>query len=209
MKEKILAALNELRKQEKRNFTQSVDLIINLKDFNVKADALNILVILPHPTAEKKICAFLEKPNNHFDFTVTRADFARYQNKKDVKKLVKQYDFFVATAALMPAIATTFGRYLGPAGKMPSPQLGVIPNDDEGNVKEVIRKIRNTNKIKTKEASIKFMIGKEEMSNEELTENAIAVYSAVLNALPKKLEGIRNIMLKFTMSKPIKIKVKD
>ena len=48
-----------------------------------------------------------------------------------MKKLVKKYDFFLASGPNMPAVATTFGKVLGPVGKMPSPQLGILPSEDE------------------------------------------------------------------------------
>ena len=59
----IEKAIAELRKSEARKFEQTVDLIINLKKFNVKKDAVNIIVSLPHKIKDKKICAFLESNN--------------------------------------------------------------------------------------------------------------------------------------------------
>ena len=44
------------------------------------------------------------------------------------------------------------------------------------------------------------------MESAHLAENASVIYNAVLNALPKKKDNIKNVMLKLTMSKPIKIK---
>jgi len=38
-------------------------------------------------------------------------------------------------------------------------------------------------------------------------ENFNVLYNGVVNALPKKKENVKNVMLKFTMSKPIKIGV--
>ena len=35
----------------------------------------------------------------------------------------------------MPVVATTFGRALGPTGKMPSPQLGIVANEDDNSIK--------------------------------------------------------------------------
>ena len=57
MKEEIIKVIEELRK-EKRNFLQSVDLIINLKDFDVRKNSLNLFVEVPHIPSEKKVCAF-------------------------------------------------------------------------------------------------------------------------------------------------------
>ena len=48
-------ALIELRKAEKRKFEQSVDLIINLKDVDVKKENISVIAELPHQTKEKKV----------------------------------------------------------------------------------------------------------------------------------------------------------
>jgi ribosomal protein L1 len=106
----------------------------------------------------------------------------------------------------MPSVATYFGKVLGPSGKMPSPQLGILTSEDEKSMVELKEKISRTVRIKTKEPSIKVVIGKQSMPDEELAENALTVYNAVLSALPRKKENIKSLMIKFTMSKPIKIK---
>ena len=46
------------------------------------------------------------------------------------------------------------------------------------------------------------------MKDEEIIENIIAVYNSVLKAVPKDKENIKNIELKFTMTKPQKIILK-
>ena len=56
-------AIKELRKEEKRKFNQSVDLIVNLKDIDMKRDNVNTVVTLPHKIKDKKICGFLIKPS--------------------------------------------------------------------------------------------------------------------------------------------------
>jgi len=205
MKE-FLSALKELRKTAiKRNFEQSVDLIINLRDFDIKKHSINIPIILPFRIKDSRICAFLEKDNKEFDFVVKKEEIARF-SPEQIKKLAPEYDFFVSLSSLMPAVATAFGRILGPLGKMPNPKTGGVIMDDK-NVKELIQKLKNTIIIKTKEASIKTSIGKEGKPDEELEKNASTIYEAVLNALPNKKENIKNVMLKFTMSKPVKIKI--
>ena len=108
----------------------------------------------------------------------------------------------------MPKVATAFGRVLGPAGKMPSPQLGIITNVNESSLEELKEKINNSVKIKTKEPSIKLAIGKQNMKNKDIAENVISVYNSVLKALPKGKENIKNLELKFTMTKPKKIEIK-
>ena len=207
IKEYLKEALEELRKEKKRNFNQTIDLIINLKKYDFKKNSLNLLVNLPHKIKEKKICAFLEIKNNNVE-TITQSEFKRYTDKKELKELVKKFDFFIAQASLMPKVATTFGRFLGPVGKMPSPQLRVLMDVNEKTINEIKNKINSNIKIRTKEASIKLAIGKEDMKDEEVIENIIAVYDAVLKSLPREKDNIKNIEIKFTMSKPKKIVLK-
>lgn len=199
-------AIEELRKQEKRKFDQSIDLIINLRKFDIKKYQINNYVQLPHKIKEKKICGLIESKTDVID-TINKAGFALYKDKKSIKKLVKKYDFFVASASLMPSVATTFGRILGPAGKMPSQKLGILINENENSIKELVNKVNSVIRIQTKEPSIKAVIGKEKMNDEEIIENIKAVYTAVLNELPNKKDNIKSVMIKFTMGKPIKVEM--
>ena len=205
--EELKKALAELRKDKKRNFNQTIDLIINLKKYNFKKNPLNLFVNIPHKIKDKKICAFFEMENENVK-TITQKEFKKYSDKSELKKLVKNFDFFIAQASLMPKVATVFGRFLGPVGKMPSPQLGVLTDTNEKTINELKEKINSSIKIRTKEASIKLAIGKENMKDEEIIENILAVYDVVLKSLPREKDNIKNVEIKFTMTKPQKIHVK-
>jgi large subunit ribosomal protein L1 len=201
-------ALKKLRSESKgRKFKQSVDLIINLRGVDVKKENISVVINIPHKIKEKKVCGFLTKKSSLVN-TVTEAEFAKYKEKKALKNLVKSFDFFVAIAPLMPKVATNFGMVLGPVGKMPSPQLGILTTESDEAIKEVLEKISKAVKIRAKEPSIKLVIGKEDMKDEEIVSNINAVYKAIVNVLPTKKENIRNVMLKFTMGKPLKVEVK-
>ena len=108
----------------------------------------------------------------------------------------------------MPAVATTFGRVLGPAGKMPSLQFGILAKESDELINQLLEKITKSIKIRLKEASIKISIGNELMRDEELLENFTAAYNEIVNTLPKKKDNVRSTMLKLTMSKPIKLEIK-
>ncbi|MCX6749468.1 MAG: ribosomal L1 domain-containing protein [Candidatus Pacearchaeota archaeon] len=200
-------ALVELRKTEERKFDQTTDLIINLQKFDPKKNQLSIFVNIPFRIKDKKICAFLETKHKSIE-TITPNDFKNYSDKKALKKLVKKFDFFIAQASVMPKVASVFGKVLGPAGKMPSPQLGILMDVNDKNIEDIKKKIENSLKIRIKEGSVKLAIGKQSMKNEEIIENTIAVYNAVMKELPKGKENIKNLELKFTMTKPQKIRLK-
>ena len=199
-------ALAELRKEKERKFNQSVELIVNLKKFDVRKTQINTFVNLPHITRVKNVCGFLEEKSSIVD-TIPKAQFIGYKDKKKLKELVSKYDFFIASAPNMPAVATTFGRVLGPAGKMPSPKLGIIAQENEDSIKEVVDRINKTLRVQTKEASIKVMVGKEKMSDKEIVENINAVYKAILKELPLGKENVKSIMVKFTMTKPLRVEI--
>lgn len=196
-------ALVELRKEKKRKFVQSVDLIINLQKFDARKTAINTFVKVPNP-AEKRICAFLTKRSKLVD-TITKEDFDKYKETKDMKALAAKYDAFIAVAPMMAPVATKFGRVLGPTGQMPSPQAGIITSEDEKVVEEVLDKMKKVIRVRIKENSVKLTIGKENMDDKKLIENVDAVIEAVINLMPNKKDNIKNISLKFTMTKPFQI----
>ncbi len=207
LEDKFKSALEELRKSKERKFDQTVELIINLQKFDLKRNQLNTVVNVPHKVKDKKIAGFLEAKNPNID-SITLAEFKKFGGKKEVKNLVKKYDFFIAQGSLMPKVAATFGRVLGPAGKMPSPQLGIILNADDKTIEELKKKINTSVKIRTKESSIKIPVGKQSMKDEDIVENISAIYYEVLKNLPRDKENVKNIEIKFTMTKPVKIGVR-
>ena len=207
LKESLKVALSELRKNKEKKFDQTVDLIINLQKFDPKKNQINLFVEIPFKIKEKKICAFLETKNKNIE-TIVPEEFKKYADKKSLKKIVKKFDFFIAQASLMPKIATTFGRALGPAGKMPSPQLGILAEINEKSINELKKKINSSLRVKMKEPSVKLAIGKQSMKDEEIIENVLGVYNAVIKALIKGKENVKNLELKFTMTKPQKIFIK-
>ena len=203
--ETALEAIHKLRKTEKKiKFDQTVDLIVNLKNFDVRREAFSVFIPVPFKVKEKVVAGFLEKKSNFID-TITKEEFVMFKEKKDMKKFINKYDFFIANAKLMPAVATTFGRVLGPSGKMPSPQLGVLIAEDEASIKKLLEKINSVVKIKVKEPSIKAPIAKESLKDDQIAKNLMAVYNKLLETLPKKNENIKSVLIKLSMDKPVKV----
>lgn len=206
-------ALKELRTLPKKNFAQSVEFIAGLTGLNLKKpeEHVELWVQLPHGTGKKtKICALigpelLEQAKQHCDGFVLQDDFSKYTAKKDIKKLASQYDYFIAQANIMPDVAKAFGRYFGPRGRMPNPKAGcVVPPN--ANLGPLVEKLRITIKIQAKtQPNIQTSVGTETMSDEELTDNIQAVYSNLVGKLPQEQFNIKNVYLKLSMSKPIKI----
>ncbi|MEK6882789.1 MAG: hypothetical protein AABY22_24410, partial [Nanoarchaeota archaeon] len=93
----FLKAVNKLREDNKkeRKFDQTLDIIVNLKNFDVRKQSFNIFINLPNKIKDKKIAGFFEKDSKLIN-VIKKDNFLMYKNKKDIKKLVKNYDFFLA-----------------------------------------------------------------------------------------------------------------
>lgn len=211
-KDIIIKALQGLRKSKKRKFSQSVDLIITLKDLDLKKPAENVdfYTSLPvKPSKKRKICAFVgselaDQANKYCDKVITQPDFDKY-DKKAMKKLAEEFDFFIAQANIMVKVAAKFGRILGIRGKMPNPKAGcVVP--PKGNIQSVVERLQSLVRIKTSKSPVLHIaIGTEDIKDDDLTKNILTIIDQVIHHLPKEVSNIKIIYLKFTMSKPIKL----
>lgn len=199
-------AITEIRKGKERKFEQSVDLIVNLKGIDVKRENVNAVLMIPHKIKDKKVCGFLLDKSPLID-TIKEIEFGKYKDKNLLKSLVKNYDYFIASAKLMPKVATTFGKVLGPVGKMPSPQLGIVVQENDAMIKATLEKIDKSLKIRMKQPSLKVVVGREKMDDAKIIENATAIYKGIENALPKKKENVKNILLKLSMGAPMRVEI--
>lgn len=215
-KEQIKKALEELRKNStKRNFNQSIDIIINLKELDLKKpeNQIDIFAQITHQKNKKvRICAIIgpelvTTAKESCDTILTLEDFPEYQdNKRKQIRLAKEHDFFIAQATIMPQIAKIFGRILGTRGKMPNPKAGcVVP--PKTNLRLLAEKLKKTVRLTAKtQLSIKATPGDEKMEDDKIAENIINIYNAAAAALPQEEHNIKNMLIKFTMSQPIEIK---
>jgi len=200
---KIQEAIKQLRTEEKRKFIQSLDLVINLQKIDPRKESINTVVKLPHPPV-KHLGAFLTKKSPIID-TITKEEFELYKDNKAMKRLAKKYDAFIASAPLMAAVATKFGRFLGPLGKMPTPQAGLVMQETEANIKEAVEKMSSSTKLRVKEKSIKLSVGKEDMTDANLIENVTEVIKSISELLPNRKDNMKDISIKWTMGKPVAI----
>jgi len=202
----FLTALKELRQGEKRKFNQTVDLIINLKNYDLRIKPINLFIELPHVFKENKVCGFLEANNPDVDRVIGKLELPKINDKKEIKNIGKDYDFFISSIKLMPQIANSFGKILGPLGKMPNPKFGgVIAKEEPAIIKDVVSKLRKMIILRPKELSIKVAVGKENMKDEEINDNINAIYNALMTSITR--ENIKSMMIKLTMSKPVRVKL--
>ncbi len=214
-KEDFIKTLQQVKTSSpKRKFAQSVDLIINLKDLDLKKpeEQLDVWVPLVNPKGKAVRIAALVGPEMQAqaktacETVITHDEFKKYEGKKkDIKKLAKTHDLFIAQANIMPDVAKYFGRVLGPRGKMPNPKAGcVVPPN--ANLKVLTEKLKKMLHVVAKiQLSAKCSVGKEDMSDDQLMENIMTVYNTVVHALPQENNNIKSIILKLSMGPPFKV----
>jgi large subunit ribosomal protein L1 len=210
-KEQVKKALDALKTQPKKKFTQSYDLIINLKNLDIKQTNIDFFSTLHFPKGKTiKIAAFAdqllkESAVKNCDLVIEESDFEKYQDKKAIKKLADSYDYFIAQASLMPKIAAKFGKILGIKGKMPNPKLGcVVPPN--ANLEALSKKLKLTIRMTAKKAlNLQCIVGKEDQPEEEVIDNIITAYTSAVKQLPNELQNVKDVTLKLTMSKPVKV----
>jgi large subunit ribosomal protein L1 len=211
-KNNLIKTVKELKEtSQKRNFKQTVDLIVSLKNIDLKKTPIDFFTDIHNSRGKKmSICclvgAEMKEEAKNCDEAIMLDDFKKYQeDKKLLKRLADKHDFFIAQANLMAQVATTFGRALGSKGKMPNPKAGcVVPPKTP--LKPLYEKLQKTLRIRTKGGEfIQAAAGSDDMPDEQIADNIYSIYMSLVRHLPAEENNINNIKLKLTMSKPVKV----
>jgi len=194
--------------QKQRKFKQSVELIMVFRDIDVKKGfAINETVQLPKTLSQPaSVCVVasgdlgLKAKSANADRIVDGAEVNKIgANKRESRKLINGFDFFLSDTSLMATVGKTLGQYMGPRGKMPTPVPFNAPIDS------ILERFRSSIRVRLRNSlSLACKIGDETMSDEDLTANANAVISLVEKKLPSGDKNIKKIMIKTTMGKLIK-----
>ena len=197
---------------EKRNFSQSFDLLVALKDLNLKNpnEQIEFFATVPHEIGRKRtVCALvgpemIDEATKTADFALEQSQFERMP-KKDLRKIAAKYDYFVGQANIMPKIAGSFGRVLGPRGKMPNPKAGcIVP--PKAPLQPLIDRLQKTVKVSAKKnPNIQVLIGNQKQTPAAVLENVKSLYQQIVHNLPKEENNVKAVYLKVTMGKPIKL----
>ena len=209
-KNQIMEAIEKAREASPaRNFQQSFDLAINLRelDMNRPDQRVNLRFTLPNGVGARKVLVFasgdlaLRARRAGADEVVEPAELDQLAtDKKAAKKAFQSYDSFVAEAPMMPTVGRVAGPILGPRGKMPVPVPPQAPIDN------VIERERNTVILRSRDKPfVHCIVGKEDMSDEEVAQNIEAVVQNVTKATRRGFANVRSIYLKLTMGDAVKL----
>ena len=192
----------------KRNFAQSAEITLVLKDIDVKkVFIINEILVLHKPT--KKGTSICKLSTEDMGLRAKRAGVDQVMepdtldrigtNRREARKMVRSYDFFLADATLMSSVGRSLGQFLGPKGKMPTPVPYGAP------IENIATRLRSSTRIRSKnQLNMSTKIGDESMTDEQLAANAIAVIASVEKRLPQGDKNFSNAIIKFTMGKALK-----
>ncbi len=212
----VLSAVRKMRKETpKRNFTQSIEVQISLKDVDLTKpeNRFRERIKLPYSISQKdKIAVFADDPHipplkelqkNENILIIDKAKLEELRsNIRQFKKIARRHRIFLGSATLMGLIGRYFGRILSPRNKMPIP-VGITEN-----IKAAIEDAKKTVLIRLhKSPTVHAKVGNISMSDEELTENIVSLIMAIKNKLPKGWRNIRSIYIKATMGPPVKVEL--
>jgi large subunit ribosomal protein L1 len=198
-------------KAGEKKFNQTVDLILDIVEIDMKAPEGKIseVVELPRDTGKpNSVCVIasgefgMKAKTAGADHVVDRADLdALSGKKKELRKLAETYDIFIAEAPLMALVGRTLGPVLGPRGKMPIP---IVPTAD---IAALIKKHRKTVVVRMRnQPIIQVSVGTQQMKDEDLVENTMTVLRVLDTKLKRGLKNVKFAFIKTSMGEPVKIK---
>ena len=211
MTQEIIDAVKEAKEQAKpRNFTQSIDVIINIKDLDVRKpeNRFSEEVALPNGRGKPiKIGVIadgelaLAAKNAGVDVVISKEDLQEFgKDIKAAKKVVNSVDSFIAQADMMPLVGRFLGRILGPRNKMPKP----VPAS--ARIEPLLERTQATIKVGVKQQpSIQILVGTQDMDDEKLAENIEAVLAVLDRNLEKGRNQIKSMYIKATMGSVVRV----
>jgi large subunit ribosomal protein L1 len=205
----VEAVSRALEEAPPRNFRETVDLAVNLRDLDLNdpANRVDESVVLPAGTGQDtKIVVFASgetalRAEDVADQVLSGDDLEDLGDDTDAAKdLANETDFFVAEASMMQDIGRYLGTVLGPRGKMPTP---LQPDDD---VVETVNRMKNTVQLRSRDRrTFHTRVGAEDMSADEIAENIDVIVRRLEANLEKGPLNLDGIYVKTTMGPSVEV----
>lgn len=199
----ILESIKKAKESKKRNFSQIFDLIINLKEIDIKKaeNKINEFFMLPKGAGkERSIVVFSDEAKKIEGCKIIKGTEIEElaKNKKDAKKLIGETNFFLSEPKLMAVVGKHLGKFLAPRGMMPRPIAG--------DVNKIVEETKKSVRILVdKQPIIHTIVGSEKMEDKDVEENIKALITYLEKKLPRGKNNIKSVYLKTTMGHPMKI----
>jgi len=192
----------EKSKEKKRNFLETVELQVGLKNYDPQRDKRFSGTVklrnIPRPLF--RVCVLGDQQHcdeaaaNNIPFKSVEALKKLNKNKKLIKKLAKKYDAFLASESLIKQIPRLLGPNLNKAGKFPT----LLTHQD--NMVEKINEVKATIKFQMKKVlCLGLAVGNVGMEPEQLAQNINLAINFLVSLLKKNWQNIKSIHIKSTM----------
>jgi large subunit ribosomal protein L1 len=205
----FLESVREARaKARPRKFSQTWSLSFGLRGVDLKKPENRFSAEFPLPEGRgrriKSVViadSLVAEARKHADFVVTRDELdGLAKDRKKLKKLAAEHDFFFGEAPLMPLIGKTLGVVLGPQGKMPKP----VPANAK--LEPFLAAFQKMVRITLKSSPvIHVTIGSDGMDEERVARNAQAAFLFIRDKLPKGKNNVKSVYVKLTMGPAVKV----
>jgi large subunit ribosomal protein L1 len=192
-----------------RNFTETVDLAVNLRDIDLNdpSNRVDESVVLPSGTGqETRIVVFATgetavRAEEVADDVLGPDELEDLGDDDDeAKDLADDTNFFIAEAAMMQDIGRYLGTVLGPRGKMPTP---LQPDDD---VVETVERMKNTVQLRSGDRrTFHTRVGAQDMSADEVSDNIDVIVRRLEADLEKGPLNIDSVYVKTTMGPSVEV----
>lgn len=208
VRENVKKLLEHSNETKKRNFLETVELQVGLKNYDPQRDKrFSGTLKLPQvPRPNMTICIFGDA------FDVDRAkslgvdamsvdDLKKLnKNKKLIKKLAKKYNAFIASEVLIKQIPRLLGPTLSKAGKFPTP---VSHNDD---LYSKVTDVKSTIKFQLKKVlCLAVAVGNVEMDEDALVNQILMAANFLVSLLKKNWQNVGSLVIKSTMGPSFRI----
>jgi large subunit ribosomal protein L1 len=203
------AVSRALEEAPPRNFRETVDLAVNLRDLDLNdpSNRVDESVVLPEGTGqEMSIIVFAEgetavRAEDVAEEVLDSDDLADLgDDDNEAKDLAEDTDFFLAEESMMQDIGRYLGTVLGPRGKMPDP---ISPDDD---VVELVERLKNSVQMRSGDRrTFHTRVGAENMSAEEIADNIDVIIRRLEASLEKGPLNLDDIYVKTTMGPAVEV----
>jgi large subunit ribosomal protein L10Ae len=204
----VVEVLEYSNETKKRNFLETVELQIGLKNYDPQRDKrFSGTVRLPSvPRPNMAICILGDQHDidraKHGGVDAMSADDLKKlnKNKKLVKKLARKYDAFIASETLIKTIPRILGPGLSKAGKFPTP----VSHSDS--LSDKITEVKSTIKFQLKKVlCMGVAVGHVGMDQEQLVANIMLAINYLVSLLKKGWQNVGSLTIKASMSPPRRV----